>query len=327
MTDLGWFGLPYGVDDVDRAQAAPVSRDTVRCCIQGCSRILVRAHRAPRNNAACFCQEHQIRVSPSRTRPTYVFRDASRNFIVDRGLLQVAKKTESWRLGNETSEDALSWNMFVGLMRLSLLRDAVYILTGVTFHAQPRLYLWGNEIMEWKVRPWALLHKIRDQLERGFGIQTEPDVALHVPGELLVLIEAEFGSPNSTLDKKSYDTVEQFLEVYSRPEDGPEPLEREWIAAQPATVILEQLCRLAVFGTWMRKAEEKVVVVNLLREAELASSQPRFVSHLAPGSPVQFEARAWEQLIPLAGGADNDTLERYLKNKSYCLLPAFTAPP
>src|SRR5687768_4751070 len=119
MTGFGWFEPPYGVGDVDAGQAAPVSGETVRCCIRGCSQILERAHRGSRGKPACFCPEHQIRVSPSRTRPTYVFRDASRNFIIDRGLIPAVTKTESWRLGNETSEDALTWNVFVSLMRLS----------------------------------------------------------------------------------------------------------------------------------------------------------------------------------------------------------------
>ena len=284
-----------------------------------------RAHRGSRMDAACFCPDHRIRVSPSRSRPTYVFQEASRNCIVDRGLLHLVTKTESWRLGNETSEDALSWNVFVGLKRLGRLRDAVSVLTGISVQAEPSLYLWGNEILEREVSRWSLLGKVRDRLEPRVGIRTEPDVALHVPGQLLVLIEAKFGSPNSTLDGKTraYDSVQDFLRVYPAPEEGPDPLEREWIESMPTMLFLEQLSRLAVFGAWMRNGSEQVVVVNLLRKRDLLAKAPDFVSHLSSDSPVTFEARAWEQLIPLTACADGETLARYLTQKSYCLRPAF----
>ena len=252
-----------------------------------------------------------------------MFQDAKRNFIVDRGLLDTTKKTESWRLGNETSEDALSWNVFVGLMRLGLLGAAVQVLSGVSVDREPHLYLWGNEIREREMRDWSLLGTIREQLEPGFRIQTEPDVALHVPGQLLVLVEAKFGSRNCTLDKKKYERVGQFLEVYVAPEGGADPLDRGWIMKQPPGKIFEQLCRLAVLGSWMRKADERIVIVNLVRQTELAANPPAFGSHLVVGGPVKFEARAWEQLIPLANGARNQTLARYLEKKSYCLRPAF----
>ena len=90
-------------------------------------------------------------------------------------------------------------------------------------------------------------------------------------------------------------------------------------------MVLEQLCRLVVFGVWMRKGDERVVIVNLLRQADLAANPVNFRPYLTVGSPVRFEARSWEELIPLASAAGNNTLARYLERKSYCLRPAFTA--
>ena len=59
-----------------------------------------------------FAQSISISVS---TKPTYIYEDKKSNFIVGRDILRQVSKVESWRLGFETSEDAVSWNVFVGL--------------------------------------------------------------------------------------------------------------------------------------------------------------------------------------------------------------------
>ena len=80
-------------------------------------------------------------------KPTYVFQDRKRNFIIGRDLPERLPKVEKWRLGNnETSEDALSWNGFAGLYALNGLRQAFEKLTGITPAEEPELYLWGNRI-------------------------------------------------------------------------------------------------------------------------------------------------------------------------------------
>src|SRR5205823_5059763 len=52
--------------------------------------------------------------------PTYVLREPIHNFIAGQRLIQEAldgkwKKAETHRLGNENSEDALTWNVFRSL--------------------------------------------------------------------------------------------------------------------------------------------------------------------------------------------------------------------
>jgi len=184
------------------------------------------------------------------------------------------------------------------------------------------MYLWGNEIGERDVRGYPALDNVRNALERDRTIQTEPDVVLHVPGKLLVLIKAKLGSPNSTLDKKPYETVQDFLDVYESP-DGQDPLDRAWIARQSTSEILGQLCRLIVFGTRMAEHGANVVLVNLLRQQDMHDSFPNFAPHLSASGPVKFGVGAWEHMIPLADHAGNDTLHQYLTDKSYCLRPPF----
>ena len=65
------------------------------------------------------------------------------------------------------------------------------------------LYLWGRRIrLGKKVEPYLPLQKVRKELEKGIGIQTEPDIMLVVPGKLLICIEAKFGSDHTAANGK-----------------------------------------------------------------------------------------------------------------------------
>lgn len=319
-----WHELPWGINDVAPDQIQTDANGNIRCCIRGCSHMLNRAHRGQLWNDNCFCPNHLIRVSLA---PTWIYKrdEYARNFIVDRGILNAVLpyKTETWRLGNEKSEDALTWNMFVGLQRLGQLRAAIKTLTGISPSSEPELYLWGIRIENEVAGHWQKLIETREFLEDGLQIKTEPDIILRVPGELLVVIEAKFGSPNSTLDRKDYETAEEFLEVYSSPRNMPDVLNHDWIRQQPTTAVLEQLCRMAVFSGWMKEGKERVVVVNLLRQNEMRDGIPNFQPHLNPSGIVQFSAKTWEDLIPLADNQADNTLSRYLAQKTYELSPAF----
>jgi len=251
---------------------------------------------------------------------------AERNLIVERDLaMRFARaKTESWRLGNEASEDALTWNVFVGLARLGLLPEALKILTGVGLSQEPQLILWANEFTSNGPRLWPGIQEVRHELEETTTILTEPDVILRIPGKVLAIVEAKFSSRNSTLDKKGYDSPEEFLANYPARCVEDDPLDRERILSMPSTKILEQLCRMAVFGSRLRGRGEDVVVINLLGQQDLLSKGvPEFQSHLRREGPVRFEARCWEDLAPVARAGGNDTLIRYMIEKSLLLAPAF----
>ena len=140
------------------------------------------------------------------TKPTYIYRDPERNFIVGKDIPTRIAKVENWRLGFETSEDALSWNVFVGLYALKGLAEAFEKLTGTIPTGEPELYLWGNRI-DSDCAPWPNLHEVRKQLERDMAIPTEPDIMLRIPGQAIVLIEAKFGSPNGRLAGKKVVSV------------------------------------------------------------------------------------------------------------------------
>jgi hypothetical protein len=230
---------------------------------------------------------------------------------------------ENWRLGFETSEDALSWNVFVGLYALGGLAQAFQLLTETNPQEAPELYLWGNSVDDFA--PWDKLCDVRNELEKGIRIQTEPDIVLRVPGQAIVLIEAKLGSPNSRLvaKKNRFGSAAEFLSRYRCKEGTADPLNRKWISEQEDGRILEQLCRNAVFAHWLASEREQPFVINLVRRAAQNDDQ-LFRQHLVENE-VQFHVRRWEDVfgLPIIQGDQASVLRNYVKNKTLNLKPAF----
>ncbi len=303
-----------------------VGGDQVRCCFRDCDRWLAQRHQGA-IGPVCFCDIHGVSVS---TKPTYVYQDYRQNFIVDLALLERVKKlkVESWRLGYEKSEDALSWNVFVGLAGLEGLNAAFRLLTGREVDGEPELYLWGVRI-DGSAPPqrWANLVRVRQELEAGFSIPTEPDIMLRYPGDCLVLIEAKFGSPNGTLERQKarFGTVSEYLNRYRSAPGQSDPLDRNWIRQQAPEDILEQLCRNVIFAQWLSQTGEQPIVVNLVREGEEPNVSKLLSPHLARECPVRFRRATWECLarLSLMDSEEAEPLRSYLNNKSFELTSAF----
>lgn len=325
-----WNPLPYGLSHLEanafsryqHRDPSLVNGDQIRCCISNCTQWMPKRRRGKLSDEY-YCPIHQISVSTS---PTYVYRDRPRNFIVDCELVDQVGKVESSRLGNESSEDALSWNVFVGLSRLNALSSAFKVLTGMDAVSVPELYLWGHRVDGTSISEWDRLGEVRRTLERGLGIPTEPDIMMRVPGQAIVLVEAKFGSGNGTLQRKEarFGSVQEFLRrYYSRP-GSLDPLDRQWIAGQQPRAVLEQICRNVVFAHWLAE-DEQPFVINLIRQTQTKGIIEQFSRHLAPGSCVTFRIATWEQLahLPATRTVEGQPLSRYLSNKSLRLRKAF----
>src|SRR5712691_8044153 len=134
------------------------------CPIKGCTRNMSEAPFTWRRTVRPlpFCQEHGIRLHGTQgTKPTYVYyngpasedsiRSRRRNFVFEapyvcQHVLNNSAKAETHRLGYELSEDALSWNVFVGLLKGGALSTAMSWLAGRTIYGEPELYMWGCRI-------------------------------------------------------------------------------------------------------------------------------------------------------------------------------------
>jgi hypothetical protein len=326
-TEFSWSEIPYGTSELKKDAALRYSTgkadsllhgDHLQCCVRDCAELLPKRHRGQEPR---FCQEHGISMS---TKPTYIYQDAERNFIIGSDILKTVSKVERWRLGFETSEDAVSWNVFVGLYALKGLAEVFEALTGAVPQREPELYLWGSRI-DANCTPWPDLYEVRAVLEKDMVIPTEPDIMLRVPGQAIALIEAKFGSPNSSFAKKKgrFGSVKEFLKRYRCKEGAPDPLNRKWISGQEGERILEQLCRNAVFAHWLASGREQPFVINLVKRAARNDEQ-LFRQHLSE-NVVRFHVRTWEDICLLAvvQREQASILRRYLENKTLNLLPAF----
>jgi len=324
---FSWSGIPYGISDLkvnaDSRYSIESSHSLLRgeqvvCCINGCEEVLPKRRRG---QSPYYCSKHGISVS---TKPTYIYRNAKRNFIVGQNMLTQLSKVESWRLGFETSEDAVSWNVFVGLYVLGGLAEAFRQLTGEIPREEPELYLWGNRI-DAELTQCKKLGKVRADLEPDLKIKTEPDIMLRVPGQAIVLIEAKFGSPNGTMAGKKgrFGSVTEFLNRYKPKDVAADPLNRSWISEQQDEKILEQLCRNAIFAQWLASQCDQPFVINLVRR-KAQNDQELFRQHLS-GDEVQFHVRNWEDLygLPVIQGERASVLRTYFENKTLNLAPAF----
>ncbi len=318
--ELDWNeNIPYGVTDLK--ESLQISGENIQCCVKNCANWVQRRRRGQKPQVSNFCPAHGISISKS---PTYVYKDFTRNFIVGHALLNRIKKVESWRLGNERSEDAVSWNVFVGLYGLGGLKQAFEKLSGLKPVENPELFLWGNRI-DVKCSTLPELEQIRSKLENGLTIPTEPDIMLRVPGQAIILIEAKFGSANGTFKYKEsrFGSIGDYLKRYFSKPGMADPLNRKWIAKQTPENVLEQLCRNAIFARWLAAKGERPIVVNLVRKMS-ANDEEKFRNHLS-SDRILFFRRTWEELygLPIIAIEKATTLRRYFENKTLNLSRAF----
>jgi hypothetical protein len=291
-----------------------------------------------------WCRKHGIRLHSG----TFVYyndeqsADDARlqNFIVRKdlaGAIALAKgmKAESHRLGYEMSEDALSWNVFVSLAAAKRLRLAAEFLTGRHCHREPDLYLWGRRVDESAVGHGAYepLLRVRARLEPDIRpFVTEPDIMLVAEGEMLICIEAKFGSANPL----SYDAE---LKLGEKPTSIAGLIERylsdRTTARTRATVrsaqvkdrVHSQLLRNVVFANEMA-VEIPWHVVNLVSSTQAKGRDdarksfedptPDVCLYLAPPAQHCFTFRTWEALYEtvVRGVPELAQLDMYFHAKS-----------
>jgi hypothetical protein len=290
------------------------------CPVIGCESELANAEYRARPMP--WCREHGIRLH-SRTFVYYNNEQSAddarlRNFIVRKDLaaavaLPKRMKAESYRLGYEMSEDALSWNVFVSLATAKRLRTAAEFLTGRPCQQEPELYLWGRRVDESAVGHdiYEPLVRVRASLERDIRtFVTEPDIMLVAEGEMLICIEAKFGSPNPLANDAEPKVGEKpasltgLIERYLS--DRTSARTRETVrSALLKDRVHSQLLRNVVFASEMG-GEIPWHVVNLVSSSQAKGSDDARKSfrdptrdvcaYLAPKAQHCFSFRTWEAL-------------------------------
>ena len=262
-----------------------------------------------------------------RAAPTYVLENALDNFIVGRNLIEEAiagrwgRPSETGRLGNEWSDDALTWNVLRSLQEAGCLSIAAHVLADVESTTEPELFFWGQRLELTAAVAWTELQALRNELEPGLTQQTEPDAGLHIAGWGWVLIEARFGSGADVYDDPA--RVEAWLERYSTACPG--LFDAEAIRGVKLREFPEQLLRNIALAHNLKAEGEHATVVSLVRENDPTTIEKWMGRCLAATADVRFRRATWEGLYqaldPDLAGLEH--LRRYMENKSYGLRPAF----
>lgn len=250
-----------------------------------------------------------------RAAPTYVLEQPLDNILAGRELIAEAVAGtwplgggEAGRLGNETSEGALTWNVLRSLQEAGRLGVAAQVFADGEFGPEPELGFWGQRIEAEQAVRW-------DELQGG------PDACLRMPGWGWILIDVRFGGGTDTLADAA--AIEAWLERYSAPAPGlfdDDTLRRVRVKDLPHRT-LETLA----FAHRLRADGEKAVVVALVRANESVDLERWVGRCLAETADVGFRRITWESLYAALDPADVALapLRDYLENKSYGLRPAF----
>ncbi len=324
--------LPFGTLDLDPRPcivAGPPRR--IRCYVRGCKELL----RPPEKGyGGEICPVHGIRC---HTSGTYSYDDVRRNIIVDADLVAERLvghpfKYETDRLVGENSEDTLTWNVFRSLQKAGCLNVLAEQITGRAIRAEPKLYLWGLSLTDNTLELWDLLKAARKRFESNLPVErplTEPDIALHLPGYYLILIEAKFTSSNPFYvdgprkDAKSL-TKDELLDIYQ--DSALYILDVE--KARRAERVYYQLWRNMVFAEWMALADGKgtqAYHANLTmagEENESCEHFNRLINLLFDG---RFVHLSWQEICFLiTESPEFSGLRRYLETKTTGLVRVFT---
>jgi hypothetical protein len=241
-------------------------------------------------------------------------------------------KYESHRLGNERSEDALTWNVFRSLQEAGCLHQFARLVTGRDVVTEPLLFLWGIQSSGDFFTPWTLLADARERFESHLPVNrphTEPDIALYLAGVYLILVEAKFTSRNMAYvhgprkNSRSL-TLAELLDIYS--DDALRILDLE--KARAATRVHYQLWRNMVFAEWMALRAgpgTKGYMASLTRAGEEADSCREFAGLVRRDYTDRFAHVAWEDIHALEAASRPSLarLRRYFREKTAGLRPAF----
>jgi Restriction Endonuclease associating with ARP len=291
------------------------------------------ARRAPGE----VCPDHGIVCHYSYSKPTYSYTDVRSNIITSADLFaaRIVRhpfKLETHRLGSENSEDALTWNVFRSLQEASCLHELASWIIGRQIPYEPWLYLWGILVTEDSFEPWDLLVAARKRFESNLPVDrplTEPDIALHLPGRYLILIEAKFTSPNPYYTdgpRKNAQslTKTEVIDIYQDPRLEILDAER----ARESKRIYYQLWRNTIFAEWMARQdhhETEAYHANLTREGFEKESCEHFRTILRPECSDRFVHIHWEGVLKLAELQPTalSKLRWYLQTKTAGLVKAF----
>lgn len=241
------------------------------------------------------------------------------------------------------SEDALTWNVFVGFARRQTLHRLLNYLTGRNETEEPELYLWGKRIFSLGPptnESYGPLSNFRLKFEPDIrGFHTEPDVILTIPKKLTVCVEAKFASGNTLSDGK-------LARPGEKPTDREGLIQRYIVPSRSHThdcisrdalgqTIHSQLFRNIICASEMAAGAEWHVA-NLVSQTQwkhpratnsysFENPEPAIRGYLKDDKKNCFSFRTWESIYSalVDGDPQLEDVANYMRKKSAHYRPAF----
>jgi hypothetical protein len=295
----------YGISELKPSFS--MTTQEIECPIRGCDVLVPRRTRTdgPLGNGKFLCRSHRIHISPS----TFAYENPADAFLWgndhDTELLEqiCGHKTESNRLTQERSEDALTWNVFRYFERQKQ-------TSSLRHHLQPASSGVSTETIYWSYsapqrNTWDLLSRAHHEFGELLASTThpskprttEPDIILLTDTDL-ILIEAKFTSSNRTSGNRA--EVEKRVSNPKKYVTGGDDWFSE-VFSRDATyegIVRDQkyeLLRMWLLGSWMAaQLGVRFTLVNLVREGSEESIAESFGRYLTTSDSRHFVRQSWE---------------------------------
>jgi hypothetical protein len=276
----------------DLKPAITVTDTSVECPVLNCSVVVVRRRKGDKQSDRFHCPQHGIYISPTR----FEYECESNNLLWhdedDAALLRAVKTVKrECRLTHNTSEDAVTWNVFRYLEKSDRVAKMISYLCERSV-VNPKLVYWSYSRPDCGV--WPPLAQVRAIFGERPQSSTEPDVII-VSEDTLYWIEAKFSADNGTRSesptaKRHYlmDGNAWFTQVFKCDYDE--------IARNQSHY---ELMRLWLLGTWVAKSMKPIrrfVLLNLVCEGQEEDIEDRVASLLAQSPDRHFWRATWEDI-------------------------------
>ena len=309
-----------------------VTSSHVECPVKGCTTTVSRQRVSFKREWEFFCPQHKIYISPS----SFEYQKETDNLLwtdsSDMALLNEIKKVKrESRIWRETSEDAITWNVFRYLERSDLLLTFMNSIDSV-HHSSAELILWSySSALKCQ---YPLLNRAR--LKFGESVQrgSEPDIII-LTDKTLFFIEAKVTAGNRTSGGKV--DLQRHLNEPKFYKTGGGSWFSNVFSSKYEDVVTDQkyeLMRFWLLGTWMAREENlNFQLINLVLKNKELIIESDFGKHINQTPGQTFSRIAWEDIfsiIFLLGLIDPDSkklkdfhTDKSLGYRNGKLIPAF----
>lgn len=301
----------------DLKQAIRITDSTVECPVQGCPEMVVRRRKGDKRSDLFRCPRHCIYISPTR----FEYESECSNLLwreADDAALWSAVKTvkRECRLDHNSSEDAVTWNVFRYLERTDQVAEIMSQTLGRPV-VNPKLVYWSYSPPHNGV--WPELARARATFGELPQRSSEPDLMISAE-DAFYWIEAKLSANNGT-SSKSEDAKRKYATLGDGWFDRVFKCQYDEIARNRNYY---ELMRLWLLGTWIAEhmaPRKHFVLLNLVCEGEEEDIADCMADLLRLGPTRHFQRITWEHIAeqiarPGHRGVEREVILDFFREKA-----------